>query len=61
MSFIVQAPGVNLINAFLVILLVIFFCKLDHFINVNDICHIELKRSSFVKRVSKFTQKVLYY
>jgi hypothetical protein len=36
------------------------FCKLNHFINVNDICHIELKRSSFVKRLSKFTPKKLY-
>ncbi len=33
------------------------FCKLDHFIDVNKICHIVKKRFSFEKIVSKFTPK----
>jgi hypothetical protein len=35
------------------------FCRLAHFINVSNICCISMKRSSFVKRVSKLTPKVL--
>ncbi len=35
------------------------FCKLGHFINVSNICCISMKRSRFVKRVSKLTPKVL--
>ncbi len=43
--------GVNLLT---------LFCKLDHFINVTNICCIAIKRSSFKKRVSKFTPKKFY-
>ncbi len=34
------------------------FCKIDHFINVNYICQIELKRSRLaLKKVIKFAPK----
>jgi len=35
------------------------FCKFVHFINVNKIGHIELKRSGFVKEGVKMYPKVL--
>jgi hypothetical protein len=33
------------------------FCRLDHFININNICCIAMKRSSLQNRVSKFMPK----
>jgi hypothetical protein len=32
--------------------------KLDHFINISNICGIDMKSSSFKNRVSKFMQKM---
>jgi hypothetical protein len=37
--------------------LVITFCKLNHFINVNNICHIELKRLRFENEGVNLHQK----
>jgi hypothetical protein len=36
------------------------FCKLDRFININNIYSIAMKWSSLQKRVSKFTPKMFY-
>ncbi len=41
-------PGVDLLT---------HFYKLDHFINISNICCIALKRSSLQERESKFTPK----
>jgi hypothetical protein len=51
--------GVDLTKLFCVQLLTLF-CKLDHFINVRNICFIGMKRSSLQYRISKFTPKKFY-
>jgi hypothetical protein len=51
-------PGPILYNCFVSNLLMIV-CKLDHFINVNNIRCIDLKRSSFEKSELIYYKKVL--
>ncbi len=36
------------------------FCKLDHFIDIRNICFISMKWSSLQKRVTKFAPKEFY-
>jgi hypothetical protein len=36
------------------------FCKIDHFINVNNNCYNAVKRSSLQSRVKKFMPKKFY-
>ncbi len=52
-------PGINSIELFLVNLLTLY-SKLEHYIFINNIDCFAMKRSSFQKRVSKFTPKKHY-
>jgi len=54
-----SCPWVDLIKLFGVNLLTLL-CKLDHLINISNICSIGMKRSSLQNRVSKFTPKKFY-
>jgi hypothetical protein len=58
-SFIVQAPGVDLVKLFYS-KFTSTFCKLDHFINLSNIYDILMKSSSLQNRVIKFTAKKFY-
>ncbi len=52
-------PGVNFMKLFWH-KFTYTFCKLDHFINVNNICHKTMKRSRFSKIVSKSKAQKFY-
>ncbi len=45
------------VNTALGVNLLALFCKLDHFINISNICCIAMKISSLQNRVSKFMPK----
>ncbi len=55
----VESPRVNLIKVFWS-KITHTFCKLDHFINISNICCIGMKRSSLQNRLRKFTPKKFY-
>jgi hypothetical protein len=58
-SFMRLTPGINRTQLFLLNLLTLY-SKLDHFIDIINIDSFAMKRSSFQKRVNKFTPKKHY-
>jgi hypothetical protein len=47
-------------KSFFLVILHTIFCKLGHFINVNNSCLSVVKRPSLQQRVSKFMSKKFY-